>query len=78
MTSCQQKERARRGLVRNPNPEFGELSQNGNRSLGVNNGVHFKEEIFMIEHDRYKMLGETTLWAARKRVRVYPWAGPPA
>lgn len=32
----------------------------------------------MIKHDRYKTLGETTLWAARKRGRVYAWAGPTA
>lgn len=29
----------------------------------------------MIKHNRYKMPGETTLWAARKRGGVYSWAG---
>lgn len=32
----------------------------------------------MIKHDRYTILGETTLWAAGTRERVYPEAGPVA
>lgn len=64
------------GWSKAPTQSLESCPQNGIRSLGVNSLVHFEEEIFMIKHDRYKTLGETTLWAARKRERVYSWAEP--
>lgn len=62
------------GWSKTPTQSVESCLQYGNKSVGVNSLVHVEEERVMIKHDRYETLGETTLWAARKRGGAYPWA----
>lgn len=62
------------GWSKTPNQSMESCLHCGNKSAGVNNLVHAEEEIVMIKHDRYKTLGETTLWAVRKGGGEYPGA----